>query len=149
MKFTILLFLTSVLLSNCTASAQTSVKPEKGCCLTAAPFCPASITVAPNIKINEASIIAIFEHHEVIVGKTWNCFALYENDELLHFGDGDWYWLDERHIVVTSTYHEISIDLPTGTATMKEPGNPSVFLGLPTYNGECTRADWEITEQAN
>lgn len=143
MKNAIFLLLLSVMLANCTiTTAQTSAKPEtteQGSCLTAAPVCLP--TFASNIIEGEHSIMACFEGLTVCYGKTWNCLAIYEiNDNLIYFGDGDHFWLDSTHLVLTGTNADISIDVTSGTATATI-NNENKKFGVPTYSGAVARSN--------
>jgi len=99
--------------------------------------------------MNESTFVATFENHTVIYGRTWNCFAVYENEELLYFGDGDAFWLDQETYVMDGGSFRVSVNLPTGTGTVEETNKPAVELRRPTYNGKCDRADWPITQREN
>lgn len=141
MRSAIFLLLLSVLLANCTTTtAQTAVKHEtKGSCLTAAPVCPT--TFARNIIESEHSIMACFEGFTVCYGKTWNCLAIYEGDDnLIYFGDGDHFWIDSTHLVLTGTNADISINVASGTATATINQQNKIF-GVPEYSGAVVRSN--------
>lgn len=154
MKSAIFLLLLSVLLASCTASAQTSIndKPKTdqkaGSCLTAAPVCQ-PIEVASNIKINAASVVATFDGYDIYLGKTWNCLAVYEGDDLLYFGDQDHFWLDETTFVITGGDIVITIDIPAGIGSMREPGNLYHNLNKAKYNGKPAEYTFGMFKRAN
>lgn len=153
MKSLLFFLLCGTLFCSCTANAQTAInKPatieSPASCMTAAPVCTLN-DLASNIKMNESSFVATFENHTIIYGRTWNCFAVYEGDELVYFGDGEAFWLDGNTYCMEGGTFKATVSLSSGAGTLEESGEPSMELRRPAYNGKCSRSDWSITQRAN
>lgn len=98
--------------------------------------------------MNENSFVGTFKNHTIIYGRTWNCFAIYEDDDLLYFGDGETVWDGDTYYMSGGDF-KASVNLSTGVGILEEPGSLKRELALPIYNGRCSRTDWAITKSAN
>lgn len=79
-------------------------------------------TLAANIIVGEKTNVVAFDAFTVVMGKEWNCLAVYSasNDSLVYWGDGNTFMLDTVTMVCvgTNAYAKVNIFTGDGSVTI-------------------------------
>lgn len=78
--------------------------------------------LAANIIVGEKTNVVAFDAFTVVMGKEWNCLAVYSatGDSLVYWGDGNTFMLDTVTMacVGTNAYAKVNIFTGEGTVTI-------------------------------
>lgn len=91
--------------------------------------------IAANIAIGTQTTVVAFGQGTIVMGKTWNCLAIYDQDgEFVYYGDGNTFMLDRDTIVCVGTNAYAKVSISTGDGIYSVNGTATI----------CTKATSEV-----